>query len=87
MAERAIRHKGHGPITGMRLARKLGMISYRSGQECTSALVANAPDFTESDTPFGIDFEVESYLKVMRIAFTGSFDANCYYTYPGHGSI
>ena len=71
--------KGHGPITGMRLARKLGMISYRSGQEWAERFGRErAPDFTESDTPFGIDFEVESYLESHANRFTGSFDANCY---------
>lgn len=70
---------GHGPITGMRLARKLGMISYRSGQEWAERFGRErAPDFTESDTPFGIDFEVESYLESHANRFTGSFDANCY---------
>lgn len=70
---------GHGPITGMRLARKLGMISYRSGEEWAERFGRErAPDFTESDTPFGIDFEVESYLESHANRFTGSFDANCY---------
>ena len=71
--------KGDGPIIGMRLARKLGMISYRSGQEWAKRFGRErAPDFTESDTPFGIDFEVESYLESHANRFTGSFDANCY---------
>ena len=52
----------------MRLARKLGMISYRSGEEWAERFGRErAPDFAEQDTPFGIDFEVESYLKVTRI--------------------
>ena len=32
---------GNGPITGMRLARKLGMISYRSGEEWAGVLVVS----------------------------------------------
>ena len=31
----------HGLVTGMRLARKLGMISYRSGEEWPNVLAAN----------------------------------------------
>ena len=69
----------HGPVTGMRLARKLGMISYRSGEEWAERFGRErAPDFAEQDTPFGIDFEVESYLESHANRFIGSFDANCY---------
>lgn len=69
----------HGPVTGMRLARKLGMISYRSGEEWAERFGRErAPDFAEQDTPFGIDFEVESYLETHADRFIGSFDANCY---------
>ena len=69
----------HGPVTGMRLARKLGMISYRSGEEWAERFGRErAPDFAEQDTPFGIDFEVESYLESHADRFIGSFDANCY---------
>ena len=70
---------GHGPEMGMRLARKLGMISYRSGEEWAERFGRErAPDFTEADTPFGIDFEVESYLQTHADRFIGTFDANCY---------
>ena len=70
---------GHGPEMGMRLARKLGMISYRSGEEWAERFGRErAPDFTEADTPFGIDFEVESYLQTHADRFIGAFDANCY---------
>jgi homoserine O-acetyltransferase len=70
---------GDGPVTGMRLARKLGMISYRSGEEWADRFGRErAPDFVEQDSPFGIDFEVESYLESHANRFIGSFDANCY---------
>ena len=69
----------HGPITGMRLARKLGMITYRSAVEWAERFGRErAPDFGEADNPFGIDFEVESYLESHANRFIGSFDANCY---------
>ena len=41
-------------------------------------LVEKGTDFTEADTPFGIDFEVESYLQTHADRFIGTFDANCY---------
>lgn len=61
----------------MRLARKLGMISYRSacewlerfGRERTGAAGAG---------PFGIEFEIESYLESRARAFADGFDANSY---------
>jgi len=67
------------PIMGMRLARKLGMITYRSalewrdrfGRERVAA--EHAPDDS-----FGIDFEIESYLEAHAVKFTGQFDPNCY---------
>ena len=72
---------GAPPAGGMRLARKLGMITYRSagewaqrfGRERATADVAGP-----GDDPFGIDFEVESYLASHASKFVGSFDANCY---------
>ena len=69
----------HGPVSGMRLARKLGMISYRSAAEWAERFGRErATDFTHADNPFGIDFEVESYLESHANRFIGSFDANCY---------
>ena len=67
------------PANGMRLARKLGMITYRSGKEWDMRFGrerANNPQ--ESGDPFCIDFEVESYLESHANKFIGTFDANCY---------
>ncbi|PZN31929.1 MAG: homoserine O-acetyltransferase [Proteobacteria bacterium] len=67
------------PVTGMRLARKLGMITYRSAKEWQlrfgreRAHVERKPG-----DPFGIDFEVESYLENHAVKFTGRYDPNCY---------
>ncbi|MEO0974087.1 MAG: homoserine O-acetyltransferase [Pseudomonadota bacterium] len=76
---------GDGPIRGMRLARKLGMITYRSAEEWRQRFgrerVADArseTDGTNGAGPFGIEFEVESYLEAHARRFTGAFDANCY---------
>lgn len=68
-----------GPAMGMRLARKLGMITYRSAAEWAERFGRErATDPSERDTPFGIDFEIESYLENHANRFIGSFDANCY---------
>ena len=71
--------EGPGPVTGMRLARKLGMITYRSSAEWAERFGRErATDPAPGDHPFGIDFEVESYLEAHANRFIGSFDANCY---------
>jgi homoserine O-acetyltransferase/O-succinyltransferase len=67
------------PVLGMRLARKLGMITYRSAKEWSLRFGrerANAE--RRPGDPFGIDFEVESYLESHAAKFTGQFDPNCY---------
>jgi len=67
------------PITGMRLARKLGMITYRSAEEWRTRFGREriAAEH-ESNDPFGLDFEIESYLEHQANKFTGQFDPNCY---------
>ncbi len=70
---------GAGPIVGMRLARKLGMITYRSAREWKQRFGRERVSGTPSGhDPFGIEFEVESYLEAHALKFTGAFDANCY---------
>ncbi len=67
------------PITGMRLARKLGMITYRSAEEWRHRFGRERVSAErESDDPFGLDFEIESYLEHQANKFTGQFDPNCY---------
>ena len=70
---------GGGPVTGMRLARKLGMISYRSADEWAERFGRErVTDKMGNEEVFGIDFEVESYLEAHARKFVGAFDANCY---------
>jgi homoserine O-acetyltransferase len=67
------------PVTGQRLARKLGMMTYRSAQEWEERFGRDkmrSPDL--EDNPFYGDFAVESYLEAQANKFTGQFDANCY---------
>jgi homoserine O-acetyltransferase len=70
---------GVEPTEGMRLARKLGLVSYRSAEEWTHRFgrdrVAKGDN---QQTPFGIEFEIESYLEHQARTFIGSFDANSY---------
>lgn len=68
---------GDGPRAGMRLARKLGMMSYRSASEWLERFGRERADSAEHE-PFGIEFEVESYLESRARAFVGGFDANSY---------
>ncbi len=65
----------------MRLARKLGMITYRSAEEWEERFGREraTDDVTSREHgPFGIDFEIESYLQSHADKFVGAFDANCY---------
>ena len=66
------------PISGMRLARKLGMITYRSAAEWAGRFGRERATDDVSKGEFGIDFEVESYLEAHANKFIGAFDANCY---------
>jgi len=67
------------PVQGMRLARKLGMITYRSAKEWTMRFGRErASAEHQPGDPFGIDFEVESYLENHATKFIGQYDPNCY---------
>jgi homoserine O-acetyltransferase len=70
---------GGGPIEGMRLARKLGMITYRSAIEWEQRFGRERiAEERQSGDMFAPDFEVEAYLEHHAQKFTGQFDANCY---------
>ena len=67
------------PILGMRLARKLGMLTYRSAAELEQRFGRELiPEERQTGESFGLDFEVESYLEAHATKFIGTFDANCY---------
>ena len=74
------------PIVGQRLARKLGMITYRSGQEWRGRFGRErATDEGGTGDRFKIEFSVESYPDYHAQKFTGDFDPNCY-LYLSHAS-
>jgi homoserine O-acetyltransferase len=68
-----------GPVNGLRIARKLGLITYRSAAEwrerfSRERVAVRAP----GEGPFGIEFEIEAYLEMNAQKFVGTFDANSY---------
>ena len=67
------------PLSGQRLARKLGMMTYRSAEEWAQRF-GRERVAAEGDTgdQFRIDFSVEWYLQYHADKFSGVFDANCY---------
>jgi len=67
------------PEVGMRLARKLGMISYRSATEWQQRFGRQSQDYFPP-TLFGMRFAVESYLETHARKFVGQFDP-CSYLY------
>ncbi len=70
---------GEGPVTGMRLARKLGMITYRSALEWQHRFARErVAEEHQSGDPFALEFEIESYLEAHAQKFIGQYDANCY---------
>ncbi len=65
------------PENGMRMARKLGMISYRSASEWRERFGRRKQNHFEP-TLFGMTYEVESYLEAAARKFIGAFDPCCY---------
>ncbi len=77
---------GDPPITGQRLARKLGMISYRSPEEWIQRFGRErSTEHARLEDQFVAEFAVESYLENVAQKFTGAFDPNCY-LYLSHAS-
>lgn len=67
------------PLMGQRLARKLGMMTYRSAREWEQRFGRErVADKSKAGDQFGIEFSVESYLQNHAEKFSGVFDANCY---------
>jgi homoserine O-acetyltransferase/O-succinyltransferase len=87
------------PDIGMSIARKLGVITYRSAMEWNGrfARIRLDPEQRE-EQPFGFEFQVESYLESHAQRFVRTFDPNSYLYLSrasdwfdiaeyGHGSI
>jgi homoserine O-acetyltransferase len=69
----------HYPDIGMSIARKLGVITYRSAMEWNGrfARIRLDPEQRE-EQPFGFEFQVESYLESHAQRFVRTFDPNSY---------
>ena len=67
------------PITGQRIARKLGTVTYRSALEWQQRF-GRAPIRADmgSKDPFASEFAVQGYLESLAQRWVNVFDANCY---------
>jgi homoserine O-acetyltransferase len=69
----------HPPATGMRIARKLGMMTYRSAHEWRERFGRQpATEQAPQDGPFAPEFAIQSYLEAHARRFVRAFDPNCY---------
>ncbi len=67
------------PAIGMRIARKLGMMTYRSAAEWRERFGRRpAPHEHRENQPFGAEFAIQSYLESHARRFVRAFDPNCY---------
>jgi homoserine O-acetyltransferase len=67
------------PATGMRIARKLGMMTYRSATEWVGRFGRQpVPEDLREDGPFAPEFAIQSYLEAHARRFVRAFDPNCY---------
>ena len=71
---------GEWPEHGMSIARKLGVITYRSAMEWNGrfARIRLDAEQREENEPFGFEFQVESYLEGHARRFNRQFDPNSY---------
>ena len=70
---------GRGPRLGLRLARKLGTITYRSADEWDQRFGRRrVPETAGISGDFRPQFEVEAYLEHQAQRFSDLFDANAY---------
>ena len=67
------------PLSGMSLARKLGLVSYRAADEWNSKFDrARLPPEKLTGKRFEREFEIENYLEYNAQKFINSFDPNSY---------
>jgi len=71
------------PVTGMRLARKLGTITYRSAAEWKHRFGRRPAAVKDKSLPpgrahFAAEFAVQDYLNAQADKFVSVFDPNCY---------
>jgi homoserine O-acetyltransferase/O-succinyltransferase len=67
------------PVTGMRIARMLGMMTYRSATEWRQRF--NRQPIAEQQrrhAPFAPEFAIQGYLEAHAQKFVNAFDPSCY---------
>jgi homoserine O-acetyltransferase len=65
-----------GPREGLHLARQIGTITYRSGPEWDRRFARER--LRDRPEDFGVDFQIESYLRHQGDRFVDRFDPNSY---------
>ena len=70
--------KNSAPLNGMKLARKLGLMSYRAANEWRERFNRARLPKSDNKKMFDIEFEVENYLNHNAEKFVSMFDPNCY---------
>jgi homoserine O-acetyltransferase len=73
----------HGvvPRNGLKVARMVGHITYLSNDDMAEKFgrkLRNAAETNDYQFDFGVDFEIESYLRYQGDKFSEYFDANTY---------
>ncbi len=69
------------PKNGLKVARMVGHITYLSNDDMAEKFgrkLRNAAETNDYNFDFGIDFEIESYLRYQGDKFSEYFDANTY---------
>ncbi len=69
--------KGVVPQRGLRVARMIGHITYLSDEDMAAKFGRARPN-TDLQYGYGVDFEIESYLRYQGEKFSQYFDANTY---------
>ena len=69
------------PKNGLKVARMVGHITYLSNDDMAEKFgrkLRNAAETNDYNFDFGVDFEIESYLRYQGDKFSEYFDANTY---------
>lgn len=66
------------PATGMRIARKLGMMTYRSAHEWRERFGRQPATEMQDEGAFAPEFAIQTYLEAHARRFVRAFDPNCY---------
>ena len=71
-------YKGKRPDLGLAIARMIGHITYLSDESMRVKFGRRLQDKSDFSFDFGIDFQIESYLRYQGTKFVERFDANSF---------